>query len=551
MSGTIKIREINDAELQELGRLEKEAGLREEGVLRYYCLCMLKLYRAYTKIEKTELLSYIYQIVTPAFLLVLKHFLKQAKIYMMSGEMKDKALILQDIELSVESFCNVWEAVIQSTNGADRILIQSAPLEAGIRQIPVKLCAYYTSLLNDLANLFHESEEREYAFLVYPSLGSLPEAELLFLNRCESGKVGIIRVPEKDIKNIKYLRMLICHEFYHIVPGSKIRLRRSRAVLFAKILLYDLRERLLNGINVTESERDRLEYFLFSDALDDLKENYINNSAEDRSFYSTTILNEYSNYFTKCILQLLEKDSVDLWEMLYQAGDFDNFAKYKKSKDRSERYLQRIFQNIFKILANSEIAKACKFYSDIFREVFADLLYVLNLQVLPKEYLSTFRYRPVGEEDFIQRPGIYLRVCLVIETMTAESTYYLNEELHKNWVGWRHEYIEGDENIEDDFIKEIKNFMFDIFTSSKNMLSCDNEALMPEKDAVYVKTIPDKNIWKHYVEYFCLCRKEYQKFEEGHSREIQMFREKYLIGTEDSDMEILVSISKREQVTRD
>ena len=538
---------VND-DLNLLGKIKKECELKEEDTLQYYCVCLLKLYKEFIKVEKTEMLSYIHQIVSPAFPLVLKYFLIQANAYLLSGEAEEKSVILQDIEISVETFGEVWDAVIQSTNAADRILIQSAPIESTIRQVPVKLCAYYSSLLNELATIFQEKvgEERKYAFSVYPSLGSRPEAILLFLTMKRNGKVGIIRVPEKDIEDVKYLRMLISHEFYHIVPGSFLRRRRSRAAALAKIILYDLREKLLDGIKINQKVRERLEECLFGDVPREIKEKYLSKDEESRCFYSTDTSEFFSNYFIQHALKLLKMDSQEIWEAIFAPQDINDFEKYKSSKDCAEDYHKRIKNKILNLLASSSIPKVCKFYSDVFREVFADLLYVMSLQVSANDYFSSFRYKPLNVPDSQYRPNLYLRASLVLEIMTEDSAEKsLDEKLFNDWREWRETTLnENTESNTDSFVCEVRSFLKDI-TDSANIKYSDLAGEEETIGAECVSTLPDLNIWDNYIEYFRLCRNRYYDFEKQRKIEFINFRKKYLIEMNYSNLNLLDAISKR------
>lgn len=542
MIGLEKVYIQNAAKLEEIKTMCEDS---REDVLYYYCICMQKLCKVCQKVEITEMLSYIRQIIFPAFPLVLQHFNEQAIEYFQTNDFEARARILEDIEISVETFGEVWEAISQSTNAADRMLIQSAPI-GSIRQVPIKACAYYSSMLNDLAIIFQQDEVCEYGFSVYPSFGKRPEAILLFMERKKKGKVGIIRIPEKDISDIQYLRMLISHEFYHIVPGSNLRYRQERAIALESILLYALREKIFYGIQVKPETQKRLELYLFSDCIAKFARMRVNIDGGDRKFYSTEMLESYSDYLIKHVLQILSMPSTYLWNALWGDEYFPDFQAYKLVKDSFEENYQIIQDNVLNLFASAEIPKLCRFYCDVFREVYADLLSVISFQVSADEYISSFCYSVSRSEDSLFRPQLYLRVCLIIGIMVEESPVCVGYKLFDDWRKWWRKTQKTDKENRSAFINEVTNFLNEISDSLN--LSRDYAPLEDKDDEerlgkVYV--LPDVNIWVKYMEYLRQCKNGYLRYEKRNEQKFFAFRKKYLIDPTIKNAEILNEISRR------
>lgn len=526
-----------DSNLKEMYRIRTECLLKHEDTLYYYCVCLLKLRRACQKIKSTEMLAYIRQIVAPSFPLVEKYFLSRADAYLRSSIQNDKYIILKDIELSVETFCEVCETVIQSTNVADRMLIQSAPMELGIRQVSVKECAYCSSMLNDLALIFQEDKsEREYAFSVYPSLGSIPETVLLFGTLPERGKVGIIRAPGKDIAHIQYLRMLISHEFFHIVPGSILRHRYERAKKLGTIILYDLRIKLFQGIDyLTINQKKRFEDFIFKGIPEQINKCFLDADKDDRRYYSKNTCEFYGNFLMNKVRDFMNISLEEMFQYVFEPDGVSSLNVYKKYREQARRCLEDLNNNIVEAFMHSSIQKLCKFHSEIFREVFADIMYVMTLRVMPDAYCSTFNYNPSGTQDERNRPDLYLRVGLVFAAMSDYAVKAnAGDTLFQSWRNWLWGIASETGGDHFRFIEGVKRCIR-VFQGTPSDPT-------PQKAEYYI--LPDRNIWEQYKEYVALCRDQYLVFEKNNKKKFSDFREKYSIET-NSNMELLSAISVR------
>lgn len=513
----------------ELKTIKDNCKFKGEPLIEYYSGCLLKIAKSYSKIEESNMLYYVKQMVAPSFPLIIKHFLKCAEKYLSAENPEDKVTLLNDIQLSIETYLEVWETIVQSTNTADHILIQSASV-ASVRQVPVKICAYFASFLNELAMLFQSDQKSEYAFLVYPSFGKRPEANLLFSTMQEKGKVGIIRIPEKDIWNVTYLRMLICHEIFHIIPHT-LRNRFDRAKMLDKIISTDLMNRILYNLDTTQQLKNKLGEIYFDNVSEAVKEEYLDNKdEEDRSFYSTEAIQFYSNYYIKFFLEKLKISTTELWYKIYGIEQpLSTFELYKERMDKLDSCRMQINENILNLLSHSDLPEICSFYTDIFREVFADLTFILSIQISAEEYFASFSYTPLQDEDFELVPDLYLRAGLVLQIMTESDS--LNIELIRRWREWKNQLEDKINGHGVSFQEKVIRFL---------------SLILEKEDDIKTNIKIFKSVWHNYLEHFREYRKKYLSFENTNSIKLEKFRKKYLISLDVNNSKLLYAISKRE-----
>ncbi len=591
-----------DEYLADLKMIQDRCREKNEDTLLFYTRCLLKLHHAYYKIEESVMLSYIYQIIFPALPLVEKYFLNRAKEYLDSTDAEKRLGIIADIEISIRIFSEVCETVIQSTNAADRMLIQSAPIELGLTLSPVKICAYLSSFLNSLAEVYQETpvspdgKNREYAFSVYPSLVSRPYVDLLFDKMPERGKVGVIKVPGKDILDIRYLRMLICHEFYHIVPGAPLRKRKARAELMGKVLLYDLSEGLYEGIPFEKSQleedlseensserrplgdiqRERLSEFLEDKIRSEQQEPFLADKIDeaDRRYYSTKTYNHYANRFIECLGDILELDVRTLYDILYEKEEPGSLENFQKRRIAAGICLDILQANAVMFLQEGIVQDVCKFHSDLFREVFSDLLYVLTLKVQPVDYCLSFRCSPQkGDEE--KHFDMYARIALIFCIMRKIETDDADREgLLKCWrdwlsLDWSSVEYDSEEKVFNAGNGSNTGKMRDGFEDSEYILTfmSNVQAVIDKYDKLKNETddvtenepgngdgteqterlsvFRNTEVWEKYMKYGSECKEAFFAFEDRRKERLNEFRTVFFVD-ESSNMELISKIGMRE-----
>ena len=401
----------------------------EEGEDRWVfsCECLLKLEHLYFKIENTEMVSFVRQILSPIFSLAAGFFSDLYQDYCAADlesapkeSYAKRIRILDAVEYSLAVMGEAAEVVIQSTNGADRMLVQSAPIDTGgLLYTAPKLCAYYSTFLNELIKIFSEKEKIEYAFCVYPSLVYRPKAYLLFYEREKRGKIGVIRIPNRDIMDVEYLRILILHEFFHIVSKGNIRQRKLRAKIYFQILLYDLSSRIFENTELSLQEMNTLETCFYMEFIEKVEAEFKDSDETDHRFYSSNLQSYYGSRILEFLRKIATVTREEICTALYDLEKEKNFQKYMEKVKQAEKLQSCICGNAVNILANNTVFKICQFYMDVFREVFSDLASILTLNVSPEQWMKTFRHKIVNKMEKRQTPLLYARLTIVPQTLIA------------------------------------------------------------------------------------------------------------------------------------
>lgn len=503
---------------------------KREDILQFYCDCLIKMYKAYYKIEETEMLSYVKQIMAPAFPLVVDYFVEMVDACLNSESDMDKARMRQDIEESVVNFSQVFEEIIHSTNGADRMLVQTAPIDIGIRYAAPKLCAYYTSILNSMAQIFEKPGEKKYAFCVYPTQISCAEAVLLFSTMNKSGKVCIIRVPGHKIAHIQYLRQLLMHEFFHVLPSS-LRLRKKRASALLYVCLNGISSEMFQGCSLSSEERERLRIMLFAEVKTKIKSELKGKEELDRIYYSKNIHDLYVKILQKQMYRIQGKSVDDFEKQLENEEKHCTYEAYHNHKERARTIFSLVRANVQ--YTSLDLTEKCRYYMDLFREVYADVLSVITLRLQVRSYFGGFQYSPTKENEQHIRSGLYFRVMFVAGTLAEEYSDLTDEQekMLEDWKKWR-DYVTDDDVGE--FVKqtvELEKIYLEGGEKEKGLSRAvttggeDDE--MKEKPNNMV--VLNCEMRKKYMDYFHECCQQYLEYENQPSKckKFDAFREKF------------------------
>lgn len=531
------------SEKKVLNEIMKRCKLYNEDSLLYYCTCIMKMHRAYYKLQTSHMISYVRQIMSPAFQLLIKYFADRAAEYFDTDSESIRMRIFDDIECSVPCFYDAFEAVIRSTNGADRMLFQSAPVDIGIQNAAPKLCAYYSDFLNCLAKTFKSTSIDEYAFCVYPTISTRPKATLLFTTMHRKGKIGVISIPGKDIADVQYIRTVLSHEFYHVMPGE-LRFRRERAGNFLRIMVYDFSYRILEEINIPETcNIETLEKLLLNDAVESIKKEMKWKSDGDRIFYSEKIKGIICNSFLQSSQKFQCIDINELYTVCYNNTDSADYEQYVDRIQKLNRLKTRIVDNAYLIVSRKELEYQADFYMDIFREVFADLLMIITLRLPPDDYLNAFHYVSFQGASERSSVTIYLRIHLVLECMTEtvfpqmeRQSVFLN-----TWKKWREVLYQRKDSGE--FIKEI--VLFEERLESSYVRSMEAGERTDSRGDVITPVLPNVAIIDQYLKYFAKCRDVFLQFEAEKQVIFDNFRNKFMIAHDYSDYKIWNNIGER------
>lgn len=498
----------------------------QEKELEFYCNCLLKMIRTYNKVLQSDMLYYIKLIMERVFPLAVEYFHDRVKCFFKVGHSEERQGILNDIEESIVEFSEVFHTIINATNAADKMLFQTAPIRTEIQYVSPKLCAFYTVSLNELANILEEKGEKKYGFCVYPTLNSHAAAVILFPTRQESGKVGILRVPGKDIAKICYLQVYLTHELFHILPDSRMRLRKLRAQKFLQIMLYDMLNRIFLRYGDIIEHKELINIFdiFFKDMINRIVLELAKKEDDDRIFYSSNIMEKIAKEILGQLWQILEIRIENFLENVSKPSAFCNdytvFTAYTK---KMEALLINIKSTITDIFVNGRVEPLCCFYMDVFREVYSDLMTVITLELTPDSYFQIFFDNLAGKEkmEVASSIAVRLRVALVKKVL-ADQKAADQKDFWQEWKKWN--IISSDELLMK-FVIDVKEFC-ETFFESKEVNSTQtvprNDQSM--KEEIYI----NPQILDCYLKYFDDCCQRYMVFIVRHKNEIDSFRKKFV-----------------------
>ncbi|MCD8327233.1 MAG: hypothetical protein LUC90_11325 [Lachnospiraceae bacterium] len=356
----------------------------------------------------------------PTFPMIINCFIREVQKCLKETDAEKKNKLQEDIKKSVVKFGEMFEAIVNSTNGADRILLQSAPVDLGIRYASPKLCSYYSGMLNSYAKLVEDTNGGEYAFCVYPALTSSCEAHIMFHKEEQHGKVCIIQIPENRIGNIPYVRQVLFHEFFHILP-SQCRLRKDRADRLNRIYAMALWPFLIRRCkNMTEEYNEHLQNMLLPLLQDKCINHYEGKASDSREFYSITVKNYYANTIAKFLVEI-QRMKVDCFMNCLETDPRPrSFQDYRKWENEVKDIRSQIFVNAMNLIYTDKIQAICNFYMLLFREPLSDLLAVIALRLPPKVYYKQLIWKTNGmpqPEELSENHLLYLRASFVTEIL--------------------------------------------------------------------------------------------------------------------------------------
>lgn len=546
----------------------------KEDVLLFYTKCLIKMHKAYFKIVNTEMLSYVKQIMEPAFPLVIQYFSDEVRDCLKETDVQRKEKLLTDIEESIVEFGEMFEAIVNSTNGADRILLQTAPVDIGLRYTAPKLCAYYSSMLNEFAELMKDENQGQYAFCVYPTLKSGAEAYIMFHESRRHGKVCIIRMPENRIGHIAYVRQVLFHELFHILP-SQVRNRKDRADRLNRILPIGLWPYLLEGENPSifmkkrcpgDSEKD---IFLSEDEVVNLQDllisklpvqcnpNFENEDESSHKLYSIPV----KQFFVDTIVGFLAKfhaKGLDDFLPCFNSGDIRrNYKQYCEMESKVKEVQGRVLKNSLRLIHNERVVDICNFYMLLFREPLSDLLSVLVLQSTPCDFyrhlLTKTDGLPLPEEVDNNLHLLYLRAAFVTEILWDDSVFCSLTERQRQLIEIWKSADSYQECVSEPALKEFVHHMI-------CFLSQQERTFFQNIDPEFARELPQQKgqsgesgkitmpltpyIHEEYIKYFRDCCSRFLLFEGAHETEFADFRTRYQLNSS-NDLALAKYISLR------
>lgn len=515
--------------VESLIKIKDKCESRKEYNLEFYCDCFIRMLRAYHKTEQGEMLSYVRDILKPAFPLVVRHFLERVNVYFEREENRERVEIMRDIEESVIEFDHLFDAIVRSTNHADRILFQTAPMDTTMRYVPPKLCMYYSLLLSGYAELFDGAKHNEYAFCVYPSLNQMAEAHILFQTRQKSGKVCVIRVPARQFANVKMIRIWLLHEMFHVLPSEELRLRKKRQTSYLKVLLYDLEWRILKNCDTQKFavSRDEVRQFLIMPVVDRIRSELRKREGDERVVYSEPLKRIYVEEILNQLYEIQNDGQERFVSYMLEKSSGENvFGNMSMLADIRENFVQ-IRSNIYLISSREEVRRACDFYMNIFRESFADLFTVITLHLSREDYfnaLETCLWRECGRgSGYQRRRALLVRAAFVVNAMNEE--YMGTQEDEALFEQWRKSEVNENEGL----LYEVEQFRKGMSCQEDEKTGKDILSGRENLQEAPVPIILNNKMREGYEEYFVSCCRSYLKFRKEHAEKLRELNDSFMI----------------------
>lgn len=485
---------------------------------------MMKLRWTYIKANDNALVDYLGRMISRVYPLFEEYFINRLDEYLENPKEKDR--ILSDLDYSIEIFWESEDAIIHTTNAADRIVIQTAAVDTGLRYVGPKLCYYYSEMLRELGNIFYY--DGRYGFLVSPTMTESTNARVLFSTNLEHGKVSCIRISENNIADVGLENILLLHEFFHICP-AELRLRKERAIHFLKILLYSVSFSLFDGIPLEEAE-DRFYDYFTTDIFEKCKAEFSGKGEYDRCYYGSNVMNTYTRIISSSLQRLITINIKKVAELL-DPRSCDSYKIYNRVHEKSLLIQEALRNKALEILIQSRLHIYCDGYMQIFREAYCDLMAILTLKVEPEDYIKAFNYQQIGEKIVEQRTPLALRIyfvtCAMTEKITPDSDEVIGKELFDKWSKWSQNNNGRPED-------SIEGAVFKCGEYKANTSKIRNEES---------GLIISSNIFDIYNEYFACCRNKYVEFMARNRKKFDKWNTKYLHGK--STFEVLKAISLR------
>lgn len=509
--------------------------------LNYFYSCFLKMERVYVKAMDTEMHSYVFKIIHPAFPLAVDYFINRLEAYRslvnlpLSDEKQTKRMnIYKDIEESVIALGEAIEFVIQSINPADRMLVQTPPLDSGLLHSAPKISAYFSEMLNELATIINNNANYSYGFCVYPSMYYRSRTKVLFQTKEQAGKVALIQIPNVELFHLSYLRIILIHELYHVIFVQKAERRKARAKAFLKILLYDLGKKLTHSIsgpdnNLSKEQRRIIERILFEPIINEIQNELKNRNEEDLIYRSMEIEKYMVEKFTNRCIELTSITKKTIYQELFQNQILPiNYEDYESKMNLAENIRLSLRKATLRILAKNRINEICSFYIRIFREVFSDLSTIWTLRPNPVFWIETFRYTANNKNDKILLPTQYTRISLVIYILshigdTDEipcSVWSKYQDYLKVWADFKNKILSS--KSKNEFENGLKNYIL-IMENKESDLRGDTS---PNE---FKQILQVRKIYDHYLKYFFSCMRAILEFENRNIAKFENFRTKFFI----------------------
>lgn len=332
----------------------------------------------------------------------------------------------ETIEKYTNEFFKALNCLVSTVMHTDRQFIQATAFNAVFYDVPPKIVAYYTALINMFKKLMIDSDKGDYVFIFTPNFQTgITLRPLLNFETPPVDRLFIISIEEKAMYDVESVFRRLAHETAHCASNdSRLRDERQKKLVSAflyNVLYYsvskyiDFNDKIYALINQLTDElytngylsTDEYNYSCqFDDLIHKLLMLFINMYDEDnRSLIGKTqrlIFNKVQEYISDTLKsdKKLVKKIIKNKVKISNENGFNDSEKEKNYNQNSEKIANYItisfFKNVAERFTDTDIEKKEKAYDDIssyidiFKESYSDLQSIIILNLSFEDYLKSF-----------------------------------------------------------------------------------------------------------------------------------------------------------------
>ena len=428
-----------ETDLKKIGSLYKKCRESNETALMSYLVSIAKMLNSLANIENSTMYRYEKKILWRPIKVFSRYFIEQVKEALGVRDAEVKKRIIVDIEDAVTRVVTVYKNLVDNTANADKQVFTSFGFDTSVYELSPKLTAFYSDILESVTKMF-DPEGENYAFLLYPNLKHNTEAYHLFRERVGGGRVTIVYIPECKMDLVDIIPIFLLHEAFHVLTDTE-RNRRLRAGTELKVMTETLSQCLLHEINLDEKKWwNELIIKWFADIPREIKA-YEHVAPDDTVFFGKNILESHNDLLRRIVCELdksIEKDLLEICNRILHNPKDDTFSQFKKIYKNTKETEQVIHENVQYILSGQIIRELLGYYMFVFREVYADIAFLLLTSILPDQYEIAFKESmPFLDEYYTDRERM-VRVTIVSNVLSR----YGDPEQKQRWEEKYDEEIE-------------------------------------------------------------------------------------------------------------
>ena len=351
------------------------------------------------------------------FLKKLKSMLNPS--YVVKGGNKNEA-----IEKYSNEYFSALNCLVNTVMHTDRQFIQATAFNAVFYDVPPKIVAYYTALLNRFKKLMVDSDKGDYVFIFTPNFQTgITLVPLLKFEKPPVDRLFVISIEEKAMYDVESVFRRLVHETAHCA-GNDSRLRTERQEKLVSAFLYNVlyysvsdyvqfNEETYPMINQLTNHlyysgflsHDDYNYSIeFDDLIHKLVTLFVNIPNENDVSLEAKTHTFVFNKIQKHITSILENDDNSVQKIIGDKVKISNKNGFRDGeKDKTydlnvsmiAKYLTiSFFKSVSERFGNSkekeEAYENIYYYIDIFKESYSDLQSIIVLKLTFEDYLKSF-----------------------------------------------------------------------------------------------------------------------------------------------------------------